>query len=53
MKSNLETEEDVKEYLAFLRRVRKEVDAWPDYKKVDGYATRKWRLKPKERNNDK
>ena len=46
MNANLENQDDVKEYLQFLRKIRHEVDKWPDYKKVDGYVARHWTLKP-------
>ena len=40
----MEEEINVEEYLAFLRKVRLEVDAWEDYRKDDGYTVHKWVL---------
>ena len=40
MNSNIETEDDIKEYLAFLKEVAEEVANWPERKKVPGYASR-------------
>ena len=45
---NLHTEDDVQEYLAFLKRVREEVENWPEYMKQDGYVVREWRLGRKD-----
>lgn len=42
---NIKSKSDAKEYLKFLRRIRREVENWPAYKKVDGYVVRRWRLK--------
>ena len=43
--TNLETQEDVDDYLAFLEKVREEVEAWPEYMKQNGYVVSEWRLK--------
>ena len=43
---NKNKEDDMKEYLQFLKRIRHEVEQWPDYKKVDGYVAHRWTLKP-------
>ena len=45
---NLHTEDDVQEYLAFLKRVREEVENWPEYMKQDGYVAHVWRLGRKD-----
>ena len=44
MKANLENTNDVREYLNFLKKVRQQVENWPQHMKEDGYATRQWRL---------
>lgn len=44
MESNVESKDDIKEYLQFLKKIRCEVENWPDYKKVDGYVAHRWTL---------
>ena len=34
----------VEDYLERLKEIRKEVEAWPEYMKQNGYVVSEWRL---------
>lgn len=46
-------EGEVRKFWKNLDEISREVDNWPDYKKVDGYVVREWTLKKKKEGEEK